>query len=105
VPAGQYFSVAEGGSSYDIQYQTNLVLYGSGVSWGTNQRDIYLNQFNGDYEARFVLKWAATDGSGESRDLDLFTDFQISDRFVCSVGYYLPNCWGVHSNFEGQNAN
>lgn len=48
-----------------------------------------------------MLSWP---GSGLSRDLDLFTDFNVNDKFLCSVGFYLPSCQGASINYEGGNS-
>jgi hypothetical protein len=39
---------------------------------------------------RFVLTWAES-GQDET-DLDLLVDFQINKNFICSIGFYLPEC-------------
>ena len=52
---------------------------------------------------RFVLSWTGKSGATTNRDLDLFVDFKVSDRFICSVGFYLPLCQGVMTNYEAQN--
>ena len=48
-----------------------------------------------------MLSWP---GSGAKRDLDLFVDFNVNDKFLCSVGFYLPQCQGVQLNYEGGNS-
>lgn len=63
-------------------------LYSDGLD-GARPRNVFLSEASGDWEARFVLSWP---GSGVKRDLDLFVDFNVNDKFLCSVGFYLPQC-------------
>jgi hypothetical protein len=39
---------------------------------------------------------------GSNRDLDLFVEFQASERLKCQVGFYNPVCEGVMGNFDAE---
>jgi hypothetical protein len=37
--------------------------------------------------------------------LDLFVEFEVDTKTICSVGFYQPLCYGVETSFEGENSN
>ena len=64
-------------------------------------RPILLN--NGDkytdYDMRVVLTWEDLLNS-DAKDLDLFVEFDVSDRHRCNIGFYLPLCYGAITNYK-----
>ena len=75
-------------------------------SMNEQYRTILLNDESAtDYKFRVVLTWTGSQNTSSiNKDLDLFVDFEVSNKIQCSVGFYNPICYGVESSFEGQNS-
>lgn len=94
-------SVNDTDDSYSPFIEQDLYIMGDSDSMNQDYRTILLNdQTLTDYKLRVVLTWTGQE-SEYTRDLDLFAQFQLNDRYICSVGFYLPLCQGVITNFEG----
>ncbi|CDW85215.1 UNKNOWN [Stylonychia lemnae] len=106
-PGQIMINVNDSTGQYMPYLESNVFLLGDKYSSKSHFRDIFLNDAKDDqYQVRLVLTWLSQDQSKASiknRDLDLFVDFQLKDKFVCSVGFYNPLCQGVIGNFDSQN--
>jgi hypothetical protein len=93
IEPGQYIlSVNDTDQTYSPFVEQDLYIMGDADSMNQDYRTILLNdQSYTDYKLRVVLTWTGQE-SETNKDLDLYAQFQLSERYICSVGFYLPLC-------------
>ena len=103
---GQYYihaNASSSGSSWDYGSYLDKGIYALSdrESMNLDFRPLLLNNGAKDqeYDMRVVLTWEDL-LSSDSKDLDLFVEFDVNDRHRCNVGFYLPLCYGSLSNFR-----
>lgn len=86
---------------YGSYIEKDIFAYGDQQTIASYYRPLLLNQIvdDTDYDLRIVLTWTSQQNP-MTRDLDLFVEYQINDRFICNVGFYLPSCLGAQKNYE-----
>eukprot|EP00347_Sterkiella_histriomuscorum_P003055 403365761 len=101
---GQYVVLVNDTTGNYMKFvESSIFLLGDQNSKSNHNRNIILNQaFQSNYQARLVLSWVSKTKSSQ-RDLDLFVDFKLNDRYSCSIGFYNPLCQGIMGNFDSQN--
>ncbi len=92
---GQYFLVVNDSNSDSfapyIESQGVYIL-GDSQSMMQYERPVLLNDLQDtSYKLRVVLTWTGQESFAQ-RDLDIFAEFQLSNRYICTVGFYLPLC-------------